>query len=82
MRMEIKILGSGCPRCRELEKRTREALENNGFLANVVKVQDYAEIMKYNVMATPALVVDEVVESKGRIPSEEELQRILIRHLA
>ena len=80
--MEIKILGSGCPRCRELEKRTREVLANSGFKAHVIKVQDYAEIMKYNVMATPALVIDEVVESKGRIPSEEELQRMLIRHLA
>lgn len=80
--MEIKILGSGCPRCRELEKRTREALVNIGFKASVIKVQDYAEIMKYNVMATPALVIDEVVESKGRIPSIEELSQILSRHLA
>ncbi|MBN2615135.1 MAG: TM0996/MTH895 family glutaredoxin-like protein [Bacteroidales bacterium] len=80
--MEIKILGSGCSRCRELEKRTREALEKAGFHASVTKVDQMQDIARYHVMATPALVVDEVVETKGRIPSVEEVIQILIRHFA
>lgn len=80
--MEIKILGSGCSRCRELEKRTRKALEMAGFKADVTKVENMQDIASYHVMVTPALVVDEVVETKGRIPSVDEVTQILIRHFA
>ena len=74
--MDIKILGTGCPKCKTLEKITREVVEQNGFDANITKVEDIMDIMKYNVMSTPALVVNEKVEIKGRIPSAEEIKQV------
>ncbi|AGY54460.1 hypothetical protein BRDCF_p1833 [Bacteroidales bacterium CF] len=78
--MEIKILGTGCPKCKTLEKITREVVEQNGFDANITKVEDIMDIMKYNVMSTPALVVNEKVEIKGRIPSAEEIKQVLSKY--
>ncbi|EKD31250.1 MAG: redox-active disulfide protein 2 [uncultured bacterium] len=78
--MEIKILGTGCPKCKALEKLTREVVEKNGFDANITKVEDIMDIMKYNIMTTPALVVNEKVEIKGRIPSAEEIKQILSKY--
>lgn len=78
--MEIKILGTGCPKCKTLEKITREVVEQNGFDANITKVEDIIDIMKYNVMSTPALVVNEKVEIKGRIPSAEEIKQVLSKY--
>jgi small redox-active disulfide protein 2 len=78
--MEIKILGTGCPKCKALEKLTREVVEKNGFDANISKVEDIMDIMKYNVMTTPALVVNEKVEIKGRIPSAEEIKQVLSKY--
>jgi small redox-active disulfide protein 2 len=75
--MDIKILGTGCPKCKTLEKLTREVVEKNGVDATVGKVEDIMEIMKYGVMSTPALVVDGKVMIKGRVPSEEELKSAL-----
>lgn len=77
--MEIKILGSGCHKCKALEKLTRDVVEQNGIDATVTKVEDIVEIMKYGIMATPALVVDGKVEIKGRVPSPDEIKRILIK---
>ncbi len=76
--MEIKILGPGCPKCKTLEKLTREVVEQNHIDATVSKVDDIVEIMNYGVMATPALVVNEKVIMKGRVPSAEELRKLLI----
>lgn len=78
--MEIKILGTGCPKCKTLEKLTREVVEKNGFNATVIKVDDITEILKYHIMATPALVVNEKVEIKGRVPSEAEIKEILSKY--
>ncbi|MCE5320285.1 MAG: thioredoxin family protein [Bacteroidales bacterium] len=78
--MEIKILGTGCPKCKALEKLTREVVEKNGFDASISKVEDIMDIMKYNVMSTPALVVNEKVEIKGRIPSAEEIKQVLSKY--
>jgi small redox-active disulfide protein 2 len=77
--MEIKILGPGCQKCKTLEKMTREVVEQNSLDATVIKVDDIMEIMKYGVMTTPALVVDGKVEIKGRVPSSEEIKKVLIR---
>jgi len=77
--MEIKILGPGCPKCKTLEKLTREVVEQNGIEATVTKVEDIVAIMNYGVMATPALVVDDKVVLKGRVPSSDELKKILTR---
>ncbi len=77
--MEILILGPGCQKCKTLEKLTREVVEENGIDAKVTKVEDIAEIMKYGVMTTPALVVDGKIELKGRVPSPGEIKQILTR---
>ena len=75
--MEIKILGPGCPKCKTLEKMTLEVVAQNGIDATVTKVEDIVAIMNYGVMTTPALVVNEKVVLKGRVPSAEELKKLL-----
>lgn len=78
--MEIKILGTGCPKCKTLEKMTKEVVEQNGFNATITKVEDIMDIMKYNILSTPALVVNEKVEIKGRVPSSEEIKQVLSKY--
>lgn len=75
--MNIQVLGTSCPKCKLLEKLTREVVAEAGIEANVTKVEDIVEIMKFNVMTTPALVVDGKVVLKGRVPSNSELKEIL-----
>ena len=72
--MEIRILGTGCPRCNELEKRTINALAEINVGADVQKVKDIKEISKYGVFATPGLVINSQVKSSGRLPSSEEIK--------
>lgn len=76
--MEIKVLGPGCPKCKALEKATREVVEKNKLDATVTKVDDIMEIMKYGVMSTPALVVDGKVVVKGRVPSNDEITKFIL----
>lgn len=78
--MEIKILGTGCAKCRLLEKLTREVVEKNGIQATITKTEDIAEIIKYNVITTPALVVNGKVEIKGRVPSAAEIMQVLSKN--
>ncbi|HCX73063.1 MAG TPA: thioredoxin family protein [Candidatus Cloacimonas sp.] len=75
--MIIKILGSGCPKCKKLEKNAREAVEQAGVEAEVEKVTDMNDIMDYGVMITPALVIDEKVVSAGRVLSAKKIVEIL-----
>lgn len=75
--MEVKVLGTGCAKCKTLEKVTREAVEKYNISATVTKVEDITEIMKYGVMVTPALVVDGNVLVKGRVPSIDEIGNLL-----
>jgi small redox-active disulfide protein 2 len=75
--MEIKILGTGCPKCKALEKVTRDVVAEIGIDANISKVEDIMDIMKYGVMTTPALVVDGKVVMKGHVPSKEEVKHLL-----
>jgi len=77
--MEIKILGPGCPKCKTLEKLTREVVEQDGIEATVTKVDDIVAIMNYGVMTTPALVIDEKVVIKGRVPSAEEIRKLITK---
>lgn len=79
--MNIKVLGPGCPKCKALEKLTREVVEQNGINAEISKVEDIMDIMSYNVMSTPALVINEKVEIKGRVPSAEEIKKILNQYI-
>lgn len=73
--MEIKILGPGCPKCKTLEKITKEVVAENNFNATVTKVEDIMQIMSYNIIATPALVINEKVVIKGMVPSKEEIKK-------
>ncbi|MEI6754159.1 MAG: thioredoxin family protein [Paludibacter sp.] len=75
--MNIQVLGTGCAKCKALEKATREVVSQNNIDAKITKVEDIMEILKFNVMTTPALVVDGKVVVKGRVPSNEELKQIL-----
>ena len=77
--MEIKVLGTGCPKCKALEKATRDAVAELGLDATVSKVDDIMDIMSYGVSSTPALVVNEKVVLKGRMPSTSELKEILTK---
>lgn len=76
--MEIKILGGGCPKCERLEAITREVAAELGIEAQFSKVKTMPEIMAYDVMSTPALVVDEKVLSFGRIPGKDEIREWLL----
>ncbi len=77
--MEIKVLGTGCTKCKTLEKNTIEAVNELAIQANVTKVEDIVEIMNFGVMTTPALVVDGKVVLKGRVPSVEEIKQLLTK---
>lgn len=72
--MEIRILGPGCSRCREVEKRTINALAELNMEADVQKISDLKKMMEYRIMGTPALVINGQVKCSGRIPSVEEIK--------
>jgi small redox-active disulfide protein 2 len=75
--MVIKILGTGCPNCINLEKSARKAVEELNLGAEVVKESEITRIISYGVMRTPALVIDEKVMFSGKIPSFQELKEII-----
>ena len=77
--MVIKILGSGCKNCTNLAESTKIALKDAGMTADLVKVEDFQEIMKYGVMSTPALVIDEQVASYGKVLKPAEIEKILLK---
>jgi len=70
--MDIKVLGPGCPKCKDVEKLAMDAVRESGVAANVEKVSDLKEIMGYGVFSTPAVVIDGVVKSVGKVPSKKE----------
>ena len=78
--MEIKVLGSGCPKCRALEKATQDAAAELGLEASIVKEEDIMKIMEYGIMRTPGLVINEKVVASGRVPSSDELKQILTQN--
>lgn len=73
--MEIRILGPGCPRCQEVEKRTIDVLAEMNIAADVQKVTDLMKIAEYKVLATPALVINGKVKCSGKIPSKEDIKK-------
>ncbi|MCR4431210.1 MAG: thioredoxin family protein [Tepidanaerobacteraceae bacterium] len=75
--MDIKILGTGCPKCKALEKNTREALQDLGISANIEKVTEINKIMEYDIMFTPGLVIDGEVKSSGKVLDKEEIKKLL-----
>ena len=71
--LNLKVLGPGCANCKRLEMVTQKAVGSLAIEANIEKVTDYNEIMKYPILATPGLVINEKLVSAGRIPSEAEI---------
>ncbi|MGB5699702.1 thioredoxin family protein [Muriicola sp.] len=77
MSITIKILGTGCPKCKQTTSVVEEVIRENSIEATIEKVEDIMEIMKYNVMSTPALVIDEEITIKGRVPTKAEVLELL-----
>ncbi|EGJ50485.1 thioredoxin family protein [Desulfocurvibacter africanus] len=71
--MIIKVLGPGCPKCKETEKIVLEAVKESGVVADVEKVSDLQEIMKHGVFSTPAVIVDGKVKAMGKVPSKKDV---------
>jgi len=79
--MIVKVLGTGCAKCGKLEEKVKEVAKTNGIEAEFIKVTDIQEIMKYRVMMTPGLVINEKVVSYGIIPKDEQILNWLKENL-
>lgn len=75
--MEIKVLGPGCSKCKTTYQVVEKVIKENNQDMKLTKVDDIMEMMNYNIMTTPAIVVDEVVKIKGKVPTESEVKEIL-----
>lgn len=75
--LNVKVLGSGCANCKRLEERVRKVVADRGLEAEVEKIADYGQMMRWNLMQTPGLVVNDVLVSAGRVPDEAEIVRWL-----
>lgn len=73
----IKVLGTGCAKCKTTISNVHEALQQSGAEAEVIKVEDIQEIMAYNILSTPVLVIDEEIKIKGRVASVQEIKDLL-----
>jgi small redox-active disulfide protein 2 len=73
----IQILGTGCPKCKKLAENAEAAAQSLGLQCDIKKVTDINEIMKFGVMMTPALVIDGQVKTVGKVPSPQEIERML-----
>ena len=71
--LTIKVLGSGCANCKRLEQIAHKVVDEMALEAEIIKVTDYKDIMAYNILSTPGLVVNEKVVSSGRIPTPAEV---------
>ncbi len=78
--MEIKVLGTGCPRCKTLEKTTRDVVAEMGIEANIEKEEDIVKIMEYGILHTPGLVINGKVVLSGRVPSASEIKEVIIKN--
>lgn len=75
--MEIKVLGPGCARCKTAYSVVEKVIKDNNVNASLTKIDDIMEMMRYNIMTTPAIVVDGVVRIKGKVPAEAEVKEVL-----
>jgi small redox-active disulfide protein 2 len=78
--MNIKVLGTGCPKCKTLEKNAGEAVNELGIEAEITKEEDILKIMSYGVMRTPGLVIDEKVVASGKLLSVNEIKKLILPH--
>lgn len=75
--MKIQILGTGCPKCKKMYENTEAAIKDLGICADLEKVQDLKAIMNFGVMVTPALAIDGEVKVAGKIPSVEDIKKLV-----
>lgn len=75
--MEIKVLGPGCAKCKTTYNVIEKVIKENNLDVKLIKVDDIMEMMNYNIMTTPAVVVDEVVKMKGQVPTESDVKKLL-----
>ncbi len=75
---KVQILGTGCPKCKKLAENAQAAVNDAGIECEVVKVTDINEIMQFGVMLTPALAIDGQVKVVGKVPSPEEIKKMLV----
>ena len=75
--MKIEILGTGCPKCRKTEEIVRKAVDDLGINAEIIKIEDYNEIVDRGVMMTPAVLFDGEAKIVGRVPTADELKKLL-----
>jgi small redox-active disulfide protein 2 len=78
--MEIKVLGTGCAKCKTVERTAHEAVNEIGVQANIEKVEDMLKIMQYGVIRTPALVINEKVVLSGKVPSKKEIIELITKN--
>ena len=78
MKKNIKVLGTGCPKCKTTYNNVVEALKQTGIEADVTKIEDIEEMMKYNILSTPVLMIDEVSKVKGRVATIAEIRDLLL----
>ena len=76
--MKIEILGTGCPKCKKLTQNVEEAVTELNLNVEIIKVTDINDIMSYDVMMTPGLVIDNEVKSTGKVLGKEEIKKILL----
>ena len=79
--LTIKVLGSGCANCKKLEAVTRQVVDQLAVEAEIIKVTEYPDIMAYNIMSTPGLVINEKLVSFGRIPTSAEITTFVVNAL-
>ena len=79
MKKNIKVLGPGCAKCKTTYNNALEAVKQTGVEADVEKIDDLEEMMKYNVLTTPVLMIDEVTKIKGRIADVNEIKQLLLQ---
>jgi small redox-active disulfide protein 2 len=78
--MKIKILGTGCPKCRRLEEMVREIIKDIDPQPQITRVEDISDILSYGIINTPALVINEKVVLSGRIGSKDKIKEIILKH--
>jgi len=74
----IQILGTGCTKCKTLTENVKKAAKEVGIEAEIEKVEDIKEIMKFNILVTPGLVIDGEVKAAGRVLSSEDIKKLLV----
>jgi small redox-active disulfide protein 2 len=78
MSTTIKILGPGCARCKSTLEVVKKAVEQSGIQAEITKIEDLEGMMKYNILSTPAVVINEQIKISGRVPTVDEIKKLLI----